>query len=180
MEKNNKTRKLTVMAMLVAIAIILVYLVRIPIFPIAPFLEYDPADIAIIIGTLGYGTGAGLMLTVIVSLLQGLTVSAGSGIIGVIMHIFATGALVCGIGFIRNKRKSNKNANIVACIIGTLCMTVSMLTWNLIFTPLFLGVPIESVLAILLPAIVPFNLIKAGVNSILAFLIYEKMLKKYF
>lgn len=178
--KKSKTRKLTIMAMLVAIAIILVYLVRIPIFPIAPFLEYDPADIAIIIGTLGYGMGAGFMLTIVVSLLQGLTVSAGSGIIGVTMHIFATGALVCGIAIMANKRKNKRNANTIACIIGTLCMTISMIIWNLVFTPLFLGVPMESVIAILVPAIIPFNLIKGGLNSILAFLIYDKILKKYF
>ena len=52
---KEKTRKLTVMAMLVAISVVLVYLIHFPIFPAAAFLEYDPADIPILIGAFAYG-----------------------------------------------------------------------------------------------------------------------------
>ena len=47
---QTKVRKLATMAMLVAISIVLVYLIHFPIFPGAAFLEYDPADIPILIG----------------------------------------------------------------------------------------------------------------------------------
>ena len=67
-------------------------------FPAAAFLEYDPADIPILIGTFAYGPIAGFILTIVVSLIQGSTVSAGSGVIGIVMHIVATGSctLICG------------------------------------------------------------------------------------
>ena len=48
--KKESIRKLTVMAMLVAVSVILVYLLHFPLFPAAAFLEYDPADIPILIG----------------------------------------------------------------------------------------------------------------------------------
>ena len=89
---TTKTRKLTTMALLSAPAVIMVALIHFPLLPAAPFLEYDPADIAILIGTFLFGPVSGLALTAIVSVLQGLTVSAASGPIGILMHFLATGA----------------------------------------------------------------------------------------
>jgi riboflavin transporter FmnP len=39
-----------------------------------------------------------------------------------------------------------------------------------------MGVPRETVMKMLVPAIIPFNLIKAGVNSIFTFLLYESVI----
>ena len=96
--KSEKIRKLVTMAMLAALSIVLVYVVHFPIFPAAPFLEYDPADIPILIGTFAYGPVAGIILTVVVSVIQGMTVSASSGFMGIAMHIFATSILVLVAG----------------------------------------------------------------------------------
>ena len=73
---NEKVRKLVTMAMLAALSIVLVYVIHFPIFPAASFLEYDPADIPILIGTFAYGPLAGVLLTVVVSVIQGMTVSS--------------------------------------------------------------------------------------------------------
>ena len=83
---NEKVRKLVTMAMLAALSIVLVYVIHFPIFPAASFLEYDPADIPILIGTFAYGPLAGVLLTVVVSVIQGMTVSSGSGLMGIAMH----------------------------------------------------------------------------------------------
>lgn len=167
-----KTRVLTQMAVLAALSIILVALIHFPIFPTAPFLEYDPADIPIFIGTFLLGPGLGFVLTVITCILQGLTVSSASGIIGIIMHIFATGSFVLVAGFIYKKYHSQKGA-IVALVCGTLTMTVMMVIWNLVFTPFFLGTPIEAVAQMIVPIIIPFNLLKGGINSVITFLVYK-------
>ncbi|HAA37600.1 MAG TPA: hypothetical protein DCE00_01870 [Firmicutes bacterium] len=89
---KNNVRQMVNLAMLAALSVLLVYLVRFPIFPSAPFLEYDMADVPILIGTFLFGPWSGLILTIVVSLLQAATVSAGSGWIGALMHIVATGA----------------------------------------------------------------------------------------
>ena len=52
MTSREKTVRLAKMGMLVAISIVLVYFIHFPIFPAVAFLEYDPADISILIGTL--------------------------------------------------------------------------------------------------------------------------------
>ena len=48
-----------------------------------------------------------------------------------------------------------------------------MMVANHFITPLFMGVPTEMVDAMLLPVILPFNLIKAGVNSAITFVVYK-------
>jgi riboflavin transporter FmnP len=170
---NPKTKKLTVMAMLVAISVVLLYLPR-PWFPTAPFLEYDLADIPILIGAFAYGPLTGVLLTVIASVIQGLTVSAQSGLYGIIMHIIATSTLVLvAAGFYRVKHTIV--GGIIGLICGTLAMSGVMMVANHFITPFFLGAPVALVDAMLLPAVLPFNLSKAGLNSIVAFLVYLRV-----
>ena len=174
MDRSSQLRKLTTMGMMAAVSIILVYLIHFPIFPAASFLEYDPADIPIFICTFLYGPLSGFILTVIVSFIQGFTVSAQSGIIGVMMHIFATGSFTIVAGNIYKRNRSKKTA-VIALIIGSIVMVIMMCIWNLIFTPIFMGTPRDAVLKMLVPIIIPFNAIKAGVNSFVTFLIYKKI-----
>lgn len=165
----NKIVRLT---MLSAISILLMMLVRFPIIPAAPFLEYEPGDVPALIGAFLFGPGAGLMITSVVCLIQALTVSAGSGWIGAIMHFIATGSMVLVAGFIYRKIHTLKGA-ITSLILGSLTMTLIMIPLNLYFTTKFLNVPYEAVKAMLIPIVIPFNLIKAVANSVLAFLVYK-------
>ena len=172
MSKSEQIRKLVVMALLVAVSVVLIYAIRFPLVPAAAFLEYDPADIPILIGALAYGPLAGVMLTVIASVIQGLTVSAGSGLYGIVMHIIATSTLVIVAGSIYKVRRTKSGA-ILALVCGTLAMGLIMMPANHFITPMFTGWPTEAVDALLLPGILPFNLIKAGLNSIVTFLVYK-------
>ena len=161
--------------MLGAISIILVATVHFPIIPAAPFLEYDPADVPILIGAFAFGPVAGFLLTVVVSIIQGMTVSAASGgPIGIIMHIVATGSCVLIAGNVYRRNKTRKTAA-DALVIGALTMTVAMVVMNLILTPIFLGQSMETVMQMLVPAIIPFNLIKAGLNCAITFVLYKSI-----
>jgi len=165
-------KKLTTMAMFIALSIVLVWLIHLPIFPSAPYLEYDPADIPILIGTFAYGPLAGIILTSIASVIQGLTVSSISGIYGIIMHITATGTFVLVAGTIYRNKKTRGGAA-VALVCGAFAMAVVMIGANLIITPLFLGTPVSVVKDLLIPIIIPFNLIKAGINGVMTFILYK-------
>lgn len=172
MEGPN-ARRLVKMGMLIAISIALVYLIHFPIFPAVPFMEYDPADIPILLGTFAFGAMGGLVLTIITALIQGITVSAHSGVYGIIMHIVATGAFTVVAGRIYEVHKTKQRAVIgMAC--GALVMAVLMVGANLIITPLFMGVP-QSIVWQLMPFIIGFNLVKAGINGVLTFFIYKRI-----
>lgn len=171
--ENIKTLKLVKMAMLVAVSIALVAIIHLPIIPAVPFLEYDPADIPILIGAFAFGPGAGVLLTVVTSLIQGFTVSAGSGPYGIIMHIIATSTLTLVAGGIYSRNKSKKSA-LIGIICGTIAMAVVMFFANLVITPLFTGWPRAAVME-LMPFIILFNILKAGINGIVTFVVYKRI-----
>lgn len=170
----KKTKQLTTLGILGALSVLLVTLIHFPIFPAAAFLEYDPADIPIFIAAFMFGPASGLALTAAVAVVQGLTVSSSSGIIGIIMHILSTGSFVLVAGNIYSRVRTKKGA-VIALTAGVLTMTVVMSIWNIIFTPIFMNAPRSAVMGLLLPAIIPFNLIKAGVNSLVTMIIYKKI-----
>ena len=49
----------------------------------------------------------------------------------------------------------------------------AMMLWNALVTPLYMQVPRETVIGLLIPAFLPFNLLKAGLNASLTFLLYR-------
>ena len=119
----SRTKKMVTMAMMVAISVTLVYLIHFPIMPMVPFLEYDPADIPILIGTFAFGPLAGVALTAVTSLVQGLTVSAGSGFYGILMHIIATSALTTVAGTVYYTRKTKRTA-LIGLLLGMAVMAL--------------------------------------------------------
>lgn len=179
----TNTRKLTTMAILTALSVCFVALIHFPIFPAVAFLEYDPADIPILICSFAFGPAAGFIVTVIAAFIQGFTVSAQSGIYGIIMHIIATGAYVLASGLFYRKHKTKKMAA-VAILIGTAAMVVCMFFANLVITPYFMmgavnGATVSAVLS-LMPFILLFNLIKAGVNGAVTFFLYKRVKHLFF
>lgn len=170
---QSKTIRLAKMGMLIAISIVLVSIVHFPIFPAVAFLEYDPADIPILIGTFAFGPAGGLVMTVITSVIQGVTVSAQSGLYGILMHIIATGAFVLAAGAIYRGKKSKSRA-IIALAVGVLAMTAVMIPANLFITPYFMGAPRAAIIS-LLPFIVGFNFVKAGINAVVTFFLYKRI-----
>jgi len=172
-EKRENLLRLVRLGMLTALSIVLLYLIQpFPIFAAAPFLKYDAADIPILIATFLYGPWWGLGMTAVVSIIQGFTISTDGGVIGIVMHIIATGGFCLTAGLIYRNKKTVGNAAL-ALAVGALAMTVIMVGCNLILTPLFMGAPIEMVIGMLLPVIIPFNLVKAGVNAAVTFVIYK-------
>ena len=173
MNKYN-TKKMTTMGILIAISIILIISpLRFP-FPAAPFLEYDAGDIPILIGGFIYGPLSGILLTIVASVVQALTVSSASGWVGCFMHIFATSSLVGIAAGIYSKRRTLKGA-IIGLILGSCSMTAIMIILNLIINPIFYGMTVDAVKQLIVPAILPFNIMKAGINSIITLSIYKSI-----
>ncbi len=175
----STVRKLCTMAVLVALSVVLFLVLKIPFFPAAaPHLEYEMTDVPILVGSFMFGPVAGLILTVIASVIQGVTVSAHSGPVGILMHIIATGAFAGTAGIIYKHKRTQKGA-LLALAGGTMAMAAIMIPANLTITVHLYGVPYEAVKGMLLPVIIPFNLLKAGLNSIIIFFVY-KPLKRLF
>lgn len=179
--KNKKVIKTAIMAMLTALSIVSLYVIRLPLIPAAPFLEYDAADIPVLIGSMLLGPVSGIVILLAVCLIQALTVSASSGWIGFLMHFIASSVLVL-IASLIYKRKHTTLSLVIGLVIGSIAMTAVMIPLNLVFTGIFLGAGVETVVGMLIPAIIPFNLLKAGINSAVTFAVFtpiKSILKKY-
>lgn len=162
------------MGLLAAISIVLVLLLRIPLFPSHPYLEYDMADVPVLLGAYLLGPGPGMIILCVVSVIQAFFLG-GNGIIGMTMHICASGVLLLTAALVYRALGKSTKAMIISLIAGTLAMALVMIPLNLIFTVHFLGTPREAVIALLPTVIVPFNLIKAGLNCFLFFLLCKSI-----
>ena len=65
---------------------------------------------------------------------------------------------------------------VTGLIIGALGSTAIMLLWNYLITPLYMGVPRSEVAKLLIPALLPFNLLKTGLNAAFTMLLYKPII----
>lgn len=169
--KNSRTKNMTTMAMLAALAFLVMLVGRIPMVAAAPFLKYDPKDVIIIIGGFIFGPFAAFMISLVVSIIEMLTVSE-TGPIGAIMNLLSTCSFACLASVIYKKKHSIKGA-VIGLVSGIALMVAVMLAWNYLLTPIYMGYPREAVAAMLLPVFLPFNLVKGGLNAGITLLIYK-------
>ena len=64
---------------------------------------------------------------------------------------------------------------LIALVVGGLVMIAVLIPANLIITPLFLGIPTEAVLAMIPTIILPFNLLKVALNTVIVFILYKRL-----
>ena len=170
-EKSARVKRLVLLAMFTAIAAVLITLVHFPLFPAAAFLQYDPADVPILIAAFAFGPVAGLIVTVLASFIQAFFLG-GDGIYGFLMHVIASGALILVAGSIY-RLLHTRTGGLIALVAGTVAMGLVMMVANHFITPFYMGVPAQVVDAMLVTVILPFNLLKAGINSVITFLVYK-------
>ena len=164
------TRKLTTTAMLCAVAYVAMLVGKI-VPNVAGFLSYDPKDVVVVIGGFIYGPVAALIISVIVSFVEMITVSA-TGFYGLIMNIFSTCAFAIPAALAYKKLRSMKGA-IVGLAAGIVVMAAAMVLWNWIITPIYMGYPRAAVAAMLPTVFLPFNLVKGGINAAITLLLYK-------
>lgn len=169
-QKNEPLRKLIILAMLAAIAYLLVVVVRIPVIL---FLKYEPKDVAITIGGFLLGPLATVVISLVVSLLEMVTVSE-TGLIGCVMNFISTCSFACTAAIIYKKKHTLAGA-VIGLLAGSVVMICVMLLWNWLITPLYMGGTREAVAAMLLPVFLPFNALKAGLNSALVLCLYKPL-----
>ena len=164
----SKTKKLTTIGMLCALAYIAAAVGRIP---LVLFLKYDPKDVIIVIGGFIFGPITSFAVTLIVSVVQMFTIS-GTGFLGCIMNIISSCSFACTAAFIY-KRKRKLSGAMLGLFCGWGCQVVVMMLWNYLIAPIYMGYPREAIVELLIPAFLPFNLIKGGLNSAITMLLYK-------
>ena len=172
MQTRTNTKQLTLMAMLAAMAYVAMLITR-PLPHVAGFLSYDLKDVVVAISGFMLGAGPAMLITLAVSLIEMVTVSS-TGPIGLLMNVLSTCAFVLPAAILYRRDRRLKSAAL-GLTLGVVLMTVVMLAWNYIITPLYMKVPREVVAGMLLPTFLPFNLVKGGLNAGITMLVYKPM-----
>ena len=190
-KKKLNTKKIAQIGMLSAIAVVLM-LFEIPL-PFAPsFYEIDFSEVPVLIGAFSMGPMAGVlieMIKIILNLCINGTMTAG---VGELANFVIGCALVLPAALIYNVKKTKKSA-LIGLVVGTVFMTVSGCFINAyVMLPTYakaFGMPIEALvqmgtavnakitdlLTFVMFAVVPFNLLKGVLVSVIVFLIYKKI-----
>lgn len=166
---TNKIKTLAIMAMLTALAVAADMFLRIP--GIGGFLTYEPKDVILTIGAFIYNPVAGLVMSLVVCLVEMVTVSS-TGFIGLLMNFLAS-AMFVGVASVIYYRKKTIVRAIIGLAAGSAAMIAVMLLWNYIMTPIYMGVPREAVVSMIPTLLLPFNAIKAALNASLVLLLYK-------
>lgn len=165
---NTNTRKIAATGMLCALTYVVMAVGRVP---VVLFLKYDPSDIVVTLGGLIWGPMTAFTVSAVVAVIEMLTVS-DTGILGCIMNVVQTVSFACTAALIYRRRRTLGGA-MAGLLTGCAAMVAVMMLWNYFLTPLYMGYPREAVAALLLPAFLPFNLLKAGLNASVTFLLYK-------
>lgn len=159
------------LGVLASIAVLL-SLANWPIFPSAPHLRFETADVPVLIAGFAFGPAAGLTVTFIMAVLMA-AITGLDGAVGAFMHFLSTGSLVLAASLIYRRYHTLRGA-IAGLIVGTITQTLVMPLVNLTIVPIIYGFSRGQVVA-MLPILFAFNAVKAGLSSVITFLVYKRV-----
>lgn len=169
-QPRNNVQTVTSLAMLTAIAYVVMLLSKM-LPQVLGFLQMDLKDTIICIGGFVFGPLSAAVIAIVVALVEMFTVS-DTGIYGCIMNALATCAFCCTAAFVYKKLHTKKGA-VLGLALGVICLTAVMLLWNYLITPLYMGMPRETVAAMLPTVFLPFNFVKGGLNMAVILVLYK-------
>ncbi|AMB99707.1 hypothetical protein AWM75_06790 [Aerococcus urinaehominis] len=187
--RKQSTQAIVMAAVMGALAYLLMFF-AFPILPALPFLKVDFSDIPLALATFSYGPGAGFLAILVRSVLHYLQTGGDMGYpIGDAASLLASMAYVFSLYYIikgQNKEgqlgKGGAKHTWLAYLVAVLAMTLVMSVLNyFVITPFYMqvmGLEIPNMQEYILLGIVPFNLIKGIIISIVSHLILSRLLPK--
>ena len=72
-------------------------------------------------------------------------------------------------------RKRTLGRAVVGLLVGCVCALAMAIVGNIVVTPIYSGMPREAVIDLILPVLLPFNAMKAGLNTVLTLAVYKSI-----
>lgn len=161
------TRRIAVYALFVAMALALSF-ISVPLMPAAPFLQYDPSGIVALIAGFAFGPSAAAIVTVLTWLPHLFTNPFGA-----IMAILVTGGASIPAAIVYKRRRAFTGA-VIGLLLGDVIAIALAIVGNLIITPLYSpGITVADVIGMIVPFLLPFNLLKMAINTIVTITAYK-------
>ncbi len=175
MKKQVNVRRYIALAMFTALAYASLFVLRIS--GIGGFLTFDVKDAIIASSAMLFGPQYGVLISFAVALIEMISVS-GTGPWGALMN-FCGSAVFAAVGSLIYRYMPGIKRTLAGAIVGlcgsVIAMTGAMLVLNLLVTPIYLNVPVDMVKGLLLPLLLPFNLVKALLNAAVVLVLYKPL-----
>lgn len=164
---TKRTQRLVIVALLSAVSYISALVLHIP---VGGILTYDPKNVIIMLAGFILGPLEATIAAVISSVLEMLTFS-DTGIWGCIMNMLS------GISFvlpsaILYKISKKTWVTVVGLFLGIISTTAIMMLWNYLIVPIYMAVPREQIMPLLVSLFLPFNVLKGVINSAVTMLLF--------
>lgn len=164
------TRQLVTMALMCAIGVLLSF-VEFPLLPGVTWLKYDASAMPAMVCGFAFGPAAGLAVGIVGAVIHGILMADFSG---AVMNILVVTGFILPAALVYRRTRTFKSG-VVGLVLSAVAATVMAILGNLVITPMWLGVPLDAVVAMILPILTPFNLIKAGINAVLTLIVYKSI-----
>ncbi|MCL1879468.1 MAG: ECF transporter S component [Actinomycetia bacterium] len=198
-----EARQLATMALFLALGVVLSF-IELSLFPPAPFLKYDASNVPALLTGFSYGPAAGCLVGVLIAWIHSLFTGNFWGALvntGVVIAYVLPASLIFRASGGLAKRSSSRGKNspmapsannidaanagqrgfsgnvalVLGLVVSSLVATAVALLLNILITPIYMGVPREAVIGMMLPILLPFNLLKSVINSVLGLILMKSL-----
>ena len=160
------TRRIAVYALFVALSMAVSF-IEFPLIPGVPWLKYDPSGIVCLVAGFAYGPAAAVLMSVL-----GFVPHVFADPWGSLMAIAVALAMSVPAALIYRRLRTRRGA-LIGIITGAVVALAVAIIGNLLVTPIYADMTVEQVAAMIVPALLPFNLAKLAVHGVVTFLIYK-------
>lgn len=143
--------------------------VQIPLIPVTPFLTYDPSLVPAMVSGFAYGPGPGATVGILTSILHGLITGEW---VGTLMNIVAVACYVLPAAAMYQRFRVYPGA-IAGLVLGVVLGCAGSIGANLTIGVAFWYGSSDAIMPLVLPALLPFNLVKTILNSALTLMVYK-------
>ncbi len=190
-KKVLTTKNMVMMAMFGAIAgVLMLFDFSIPIAP--SFMKIDLGDLPAILGTFMMGPIEGIIICIIKLLVKLVIKGTTTAFVGELSNFVVCCAYILPAYFVYRNHKGKKGA-ILSLAIGTITVSlIAVLSNYFVMFPMYsnlYGMPLEAIIGMgtainsritnlftmMLFAVMPFNIVKYGIVSIITFFVYKRL-----
>lgn len=160
------TKRIAMYALFVALSMAVSF-VEFPIVPGIEWLKYDPSGIVSLVAGFAYGPAAAVIVSVL-----GFLPHLFTNPWGTLMAVLVALALSVPAALIYRRNKTRKGA-VIGIIVGAIAALAVAIVGNMIVTPFYAHMTTAQVVALIVPALLPFNALKFTIHGVVTFLIYK-------
>ena len=164
------TRQLVTMALMCAIGTLLSF-IEFPLLPGVTWLKFDASNMPAMVAGFAYGPAGGVAVGIVTAIIHGLLMADFTG---ALMNILVVTCFVLPAALIYKKKRTYKFA-IIGLVFSIIAGVIGSIIGNLLLTPSWLGAPFDAVVALIIPVLIPFNLLKGLLNSVITLIVYKSI-----